>query len=439
MLLTSWFQLLCLCSIGFCFPSQASSPISVLLIDPFSEYLSARIKQDCADRGVNVIELVSPYMSKVLDHQGRTVPEKFQIPVSSSKLNERCDEWKDSRIECVICESEAGLPMVGPLQSALGLPLSNEMTEKTDLRSKFAVNSICRASGLDTVEQICAHDWGSAKNFAQMLIGRGKKCIVKPVIGVSTDGVHLCEKVTDVEQAFNRLLGTHRYGGGSNDVVLLQEYLTGEEYAVDTVSRDGEVKITAIWKYHKRPANGAPFVYQGAELIPCEDDAGEVADYCIRALNCIGHRYGPAHTEIIMTSDGPRLVEINLRWHNANFHPIVTKCIGYDALSTTLDAYLDPEKFNAIPQRPTLTCNGMIVHLISTCEGKLARFCRLNELHELKSVLDYEFFYGIGSQVKKTVDITTDSGYVLLCNEDRKAFDDDFEKLKELQFDFLAV
>ena len=46
------------------------------------------------------------------------------------------------------------------------------------------------------------------------------------------------------------------------------EYLDGAEYVVDSVSRDGEHRICAIWEYDKRNANGTNFVYFGMELRP---------------------------------------------------------------------------------------------------------------------------------------------------------------------------
>jgi hypothetical protein len=36
-----------------------------------------------------------------------------------------------------------------------------------------------------------------------------------------------------------------------NDAVVVQEYLTGVEYVVDTVSRHGKHKVVALWAYDK--------------------------------------------------------------------------------------------------------------------------------------------------------------------------------------------
>ena len=37
-----------------------------------------------------------------------------------------------------------------------------------------------------------------------------------------------------------------QFGGGVNDKVLVQQHVTGTEYAVDTVARDGQIKVMML-------------------------------------------------------------------------------------------------------------------------------------------------------------------------------------------------
>jgi len=102
------------------------------------------------------------------------------------------------------------------------------------------------------------------------------------------------------------------------------------------------------------PVNGAPFVYQCSELIPVTtQEEHEVCDYCLSVLRAQGMLWGPTHTEIRHTGSrvskghipavgGPRLIEINARWHAQHFLPVVRKCLGYDAVVATLDSYFEP-------------------------------------------------------------------------------------------------
>lgn len=70
----------------------------------------------------------------------------------------------------------------------------------------------------------------------------------------------------------------------------------------------------------------------------------------------------------------PFLVEVNTRWHLTDFAPLTDACVGYNAVEETLSAYLDPVRFEALPQDPPTGLGskyGMVVHLVSYVSGKL--------------------------------------------------------------------
>jgi hypothetical protein len=157
--------------------------------------------------------------------------------------------------------------------------------------------------------------------------------------GCASDDVYLCSDLQSVRHAFQNIHGSTVFGspGNRHDHVLMQEFAVGQEFAIDTVSKNGQLKIAAIWQYDKRPANGAPFVYYATKLYAGSMDAGGenqndnrddgtmlgliIYNYlndCFRALDIT---WGMTHSEIIMTKspDGtpsPRLVEVNCRQHN---------------------------------------------------------------------------------------------------------------------------
>ncbi|CAN0503402.1 unnamed protein product, partial [Laminaria digitata] len=54
--------------------------------------------------------------------------------------------------------------------------------------------------------------------------------------------------------------------GRVNEGALGMQCLDGAEYVVDSVSRDGEHRICAIWEYDKRSINDTNFVYFGMDL-----------------------------------------------------------------------------------------------------------------------------------------------------------------------------
>jgi len=216
----------------------------------------------------------------------------------------------------------------------------------------------------------------------------------------------------------------------------VQEYADGEEFAVDTVAMDGDIKVVALWRYRKFSANGAPFVYQCTELVSSAGEReSEICNYCVDILKAQNLQWGPTHTEIKYTSRfGPALIEINARWHAQNTFPVMVQCLNVDAVSAALDAYFDPESFRTLPRRPDrLLKHGMIVHLVSYSEGVIREVRHLDLIRSLPSLVLLDMPLDVGDRVSKTVDIRTDSGYVLLCNDNNAQLQSDFEYIIQLQ------
>jgi len=337
----------------------------LVLLDGFSDHVGGYCRSLCYDRGIETVDLVSEYLQACFRKQSRSVPSHLQCPLPSHEVawatamglmdKYRCssdDTITDAETNDVtnqlfiISESESGTSTAERMQVALGLP-GNGISPQ--LRNKYLSNVMAKEDGgrgvgggegkgrIDVVRQKLAHTWKEASDFIAELWrdcdhdgdsggdGDGdaskkkkqqQRCVVKPYRGVASDGVFCCSSLIEAQGAFQALIGQPQYGGGVNDAVLIQEYADGTEYAVDTVARDGQIKVIAIWKYTKFSANGAPFVYQCSELVSADGEVeAAVCDYCVDVLKAQRLRWGPTHTEIKYTTNGPRLMEINARWH----------------------------------------------------------------------------------------------------------------------------
>ena len=51
-----------------------------------------------------------------------------------------------------------------------------------------------------------------------------------------------------MKRGFDKINGAINGLGVVNEGVLIQEFLEGKEYVVDSVSRDGKHKVMAIWE-----------------------------------------------------------------------------------------------------------------------------------------------------------------------------------------------
>ena len=95
-------------------------------------------------------------------------------------------------------------------------------------------------------------------------------------------------------------------------VVVLQEFLQGPEYVVDQVSCDAVHKTTMVWMYDFQEVNGSRVCVAQRPVSSETKVARELIAYACSCLDDLSIRNGASHTEIIWTSLGPRLVEVNL-------------------------------------------------------------------------------------------------------------------------------
>lgn len=77
--------------------------------------------------------------------------------------------------------------------------------------------------------------------------------------------------------------------------------------------------------------------------------------------------------EVKMCADGPCLVEVGSRCHGGEgtWLPVVQECIGYSQLDATLNCYLRPDRFDALPFEPHLLKQGVEAFLVSRTSGLL--------------------------------------------------------------------
>jgi len=226
--------------------------------------------------------------------------------------------------------------------------------------------------------------------------------------------------------------------------VLCQEFLKGTEYVVDHVSRNGVHKTMMVWKYDKRPTNGAAFVYWG--MIPVDsqsDEAKILIQYTRGVLDALGLANGPTHGEVIITPDGPCLVEMNCRSHGGDgaWVPLAEMLCGYAQPAVALDSHLHPEMFELIPSvMPSpFRASGQEVMLISYFTGEVLDTPGYEKMKKLPSFVALQTGYGQGSKVEVTVDLFTSVGSIILANPDSEQLEKDLAEIRRIEKEGLFV
>ena len=451
---------------------------AIIIMDGFCPYHGQYLAHTARHaHGAAVIHVLSDFVTRFLYQvQGQT--DHLSSRLTDLNKGEEVEAWSSLlppsfEICGIYCESDSGLEDAEKLGVALGLYPRCHDGVNVARRDKFLMNQVVSDSGLDVVKQKQCSSLDEVEIFTKELgLGEEEKgetlVVVKPLRGVASDDVHLCSDLPSVRRAFTKIHQSQVFGSSTaekHEQVLIQEFATGVEYAVDVVCRDGERKAAPVWKYDKRAVNGAPFVYFSTQLVSASegDVEKEVCNYIFNALDALGCTWGLSHVEVIAEKSPDtgkirvRLVEVNCRQHNTDFMPLANACVGYNALDMVLAAHLGewsddvntsqelPELlWDSIPALPTTRAFGAIVHFVSHVEGRISniRYNILEEMSDLSSVVDmhiYPQFLEVGNEIDKTIDIRSDTGWAHIMNDDEEEFRRDYDRLVELEEEMFEV
>jgi len=194
-----------------------------------------------------------------------------------------------------------------------------------------------------------------------------------------------------------------------------------------------------IWVYDKRACNGADFVYVGLEAVRADSEIGKVlVSYTRGVLDAMGIKNGPTHGEVMMTKDGPCLVEINCRAHGGDGSWMrLARALtgGYSQIDATIDAFLDAEAFEMLPDVPPspFKASGQELLLVSFCQGHVVSMPGFDKIRQLKSFLSMDSDVAPGSFIEPSVDLFTCLGSVFLMHDDPDVMAADLKTIRDME------
>lgn len=383
---------------------------------------------ECRRRGFDVIHVRShDYITSVVLHSFRGDDYILDIPAMTPERQAEILRGHDVRF--LVAGAECGVERADLLNEKLGLP-GNDVHSWVVRRHKYEMVEAIRRAGLRTPRQIKTADVDDALTFAAAL--PKYRVILKPQRSSGSNLVFAADTATQIRDAFAWILLRTTMFGERNSVVCVQEFVEGNEYIIDTVSRDGEVVITDMWQYHFADRNGVPFLYDRTELLTPGHHNGKVLeDYATQVLEALGIRWGPAHCEVMLTDVGPVIIEVGARLAGAAFPRYAHAAGALSQVSVTADAYTDADAFAAArayrPAHPR-TCH--VVSLISPTTGVFLGHSRLPEIEHLRSFFAADLWLRDDEPVCPTVDVATAPGIIALIHADTEVLAQDYAAVR---------
>ncbi|MFF3906409.1 ATP-grasp domain-containing protein [Streptomyces sp. NPDC001848] len=332
----------------------------------------------------------------------------------------------------VIAGTESGVLLADRLSAELGTP-GNGMSRPAARRDKYEMAAAVREAGLATASCIAT---SSPEELTRWARDRDDwPVVLKPRASAGTDNVRFCRSEEELRAAFAAVTAaTDRYGG-SNATVVAQEFLRGDEYFVNTVSRGGAHHMVEVWRYHKSPVDGDRPMYDYEEPVPPDDPAVRtVVPYVLSVLDALEIRNGAAHTEVVLTARGPVLVECAARAGGSHAPAVVSAFLGTDQLDCMARAIAHPEDLaeGRLPRyRPRSHLR--YVTLINPYEQAVLSKEHLAAVRALGSFVDLVLTLPEGAPLPRTVDLFTSPGYLYLASADAATVEADYRRLRDLE------
>lgn len=227
-------------------------------------------------------------------------------------------------------------------------------------------------------------------NYMNVIKHFRKSCIVKPADNSGSRGVYLIKNINDIDDVNFAYKYSKEFSHCGE--IVVEEFMKGPEVSVETLSINGQVHIIAITD---KLTTGAPrFVEMGhsqPSRLSC-DIKRQINIITKAAVQALGILIGPSHTEIIITKDGPKIVEIGARLGGDNITThLVPLSTGIDMVKCCIELALGDK-----PNIYEKTDKASAIRYFETGSGKLVDINGIKEANEVVGVKQISFVKKIG-------------------------------------------
>jgi biotin carboxylase len=202
-------------------------------------------------------------------------------------------------------------------------------------------------------------------------------CVVKPPDRQGQKGLTLVEERGELSAAISEAVSESRGG-----CALVEELVDGPEVTVNAFS-DGSV-FRALVVNDRLTADPPAFGVALAHAWPTEHDVAGAVDVAWKAAEALGVDSGPTYTQVRLSADGPRVMELAGRLGGGHDAEVCEAAVGIDLNALAIRAALgEPVEF---PDPDP--AGGACVRFLVPPEGELSSVDGVEQALAVEGVLD---------------------------------------------------
>lgn len=361
--------------------------------------------------GASILQLPAIKLAKKMGYYVGVIdfnPNAIGVPYADEFFNVSTID-----IDGVVKTAELFKPN-GIMTLATDMPMRSiaAVCEKLDLCGisfETAVKSTDKGEMIQTFEEHSVeHPWyyifndinEMEKNIDKIIF----PCISKPTDNSGSRGVMLIKNKEELFDAFAYSSKNGRSGG-----VIIEEYMSGPEVSVEIMTINGQ---TIVLQVTDKLTTGAPhFVEMGhsqPSTLP-KEQLSKIEDLACRAVKAVGIQNGPAHVEIILTKNGPKMVELGARMGGdcitTHLVPLST---GIDMVKATIQTAC-----GEIPDIEKKFNKGSAIRYFNPPVGKIVEINGVEEAEKINGVCEIAILKNIGNEIHQVGSSTDRAGFVI--------------------------
>jgi biotin carboxylase len=251
--------------------------------------------------------------------------------------------------------------------------------------------------------------------------------IIKPKDAFSSRGVYRVNSFSEISE----YIGETRSFAPSGDI-LLEEFLEGKEYSVESITFRGTTTVIQITEKFITPF---PNTVEMGHLQPAQlnyEQKNEISLLVISAIKAIGIDNSASHTEVMLTSEGPKVIEIGARLGGDFISSYLTKAstgVSMDKAAVQVALGIKPE-INPKWQRYSM------IKYYELPEGKTVRkITPLDYLLQLDDVVFAYIFVKEGDVINKISHSAQRPACVIIQGNSRSEILEKSEKYANIIYD----
>jgi biotin carboxylase len=225
------------------------------------------------------------------------------------------------RLDAIVTYHDATMPIAAQVAEDLGITPAGSAASWAASTDKSRMRAMLHAANVDdTPFRRC-----DSSDELRRFVAEVGPAIVKPVAGSAGRSVMAIANPDEVASAWTFVQDELSAGG-----VLAEALLAGQEYSVETLSVQGRHQIVAITS---KFTSGAPWFIEIGHAVDLDLPAElveMVTKVVTAALDAVGHRSGPCHTEVMVSGSTVRVIELNPRVAGDQIWEIVQLATGVD-------------------------------------------------------------------------------------------------------------